>query len=78
VEKYSTTCHGWIIFLDEKRDDKSNELTFIKDGCQTHENSWMTHYFTHKIWNNFMLVSSWKVQHMKCWCYISRLYFIFF
>jgi hypothetical protein len=47
-----------LYFWMKKMDDKSNELSFIKDGCQTHEKSWMTHYFTHKIWNNFMLVLS--------------------
>ncbi len=44
----------------------------IKDGCQTYEKSWMTHYLTHKGWKNFMLVLSWKIQHMKCWCNTSN------
>jgi hypothetical protein len=25
----------------------------------------MGQYLTHKGWNNFMLVLSWKIQHMK-------------
>jgi len=58
VEEYSTTCHGWTIFLDDG-------LTFIKDG-QTHEKSWMTQLFTRKRWNNFTLVLFWKIQHTKC------------
>jgi hypothetical protein len=31
---------------------------FFKNGRQTYEKSWMTHYFIHKGWNNFMLVLS--------------------
>jgi hypothetical protein len=46
--------YSWM----KKMDDKSNGLTFIKDGCQTHEKSWMTQLFNRKRWNNFMLVLS--------------------
>ncbi len=60
VEEYSTTCHGWIIFLDDKMDDKSNELTFINDGCQTHENhGWPT-------------ISFIKYGIIWCWFYLEK------
>ncbi len=63
--KYLVTWKNYLpCVMDEryswmkKMDDKSNGLTFIKDGCQTHEKSWMTQLFNRKRWNNFMLVLS--------------------
>jgi hypothetical protein len=44
-----------------------NGWTFIKNGCQIYKKSWMSHYLTHKRWNNIMLVLSWKIQHLKHW-----------
>jgi hypothetical protein len=70
VEEYSTTWPWINDILGWKMDDKSNGWTFIKDGCQTYENSWMTHYLIHKGQNNFMLVLFFKIKHMKCWCNI--------
>jgi hypothetical protein len=47
--------------------NKMIELFFLKNGCQTYEKSSMSHYLIHIMWNNFMLILSWKIQHMKHW-----------
>jgi hypothetical protein len=56
-ERYSWMIK-WMI-------NKMYEL-FFKNGCQMYEKLWMTHYLTHKGQNNFILVLSSNIQHMKC------------
>jgi hypothetical protein len=40
-------------------------MNFYKRWMPNLWKSWTTHYFTHKGWNNFMLILSWKKQHTE-------------
>jgi hypothetical protein len=69
MEEYFTMW-PWTnnIIFGWKNGWKIKWMNFFKnDECQTYENSWMTHYLIHKGWKIFLLVLSWKIQHVKCW-----------
>jgi hypothetical protein len=69
--------HEWIVFLDDKMDDKSNGWNFIKMDAKLMKNhGWPTISLIKD-----EILSCWfylEKHHMKCWCNTSSYTSIFF